>query len=538
MPPKITSALRRFGAAISAFTLAQRTLALIGVAGLVLGAVALGAVLTKPAMSPLFTGLAATDANSIVEQLRADNVPYELGDGGATIMVPEASVYDQRMKAAAAGLPSSTNGGYSLLDKMGVTSSEFQQSVTYKRALEGELAATISSIKGVQNASVQLAIPEQSVFVAEKTDPTASVFVETTNGVTLTTSQVEAIVHLTSAAIDGMAATDVAVIDSTGAVLSAVGIGTQGSIDDSAGSYESRVRLAVQTMLDKVVGVGHATVAVAADINQESAQRTEESFSDPAGAPALSESMTRASDGTGDAATGVLGPDNIAVPGTTEALAAGVTSESLERTNAINKVTESRTIPAGSVARQTVSVALDAAVAGDIDVADISSLVAAAAGIDATRGDQVTVAVMNFSTASATEAAAALAAAVQAEADARTARIMQTAVITAGIVIPFVLGLILYARKSRRQRREEIDPHELSGILSSSTLPINLAGQPSIAPAQTAATAVFPSFTPPPSTEEATDAERQRSDISVLASTQPEKTAEYLRGLMDDRQNT
>src|SRR5690554_7556114 len=62
------------------------------------------------------------DANAIVEQLRTDNVPYELSDGGATILVPEEHVYDQRLKSAAAGLPTSSNGGYSLLDDMGVTS--------------------------------------------------------------------------------------------------------------------------------------------------------------------------------------------------------------------------------------------------------------------------------------------------------------------------------------------------------------------------------------------------------------------------------
>ena len=542
MPPQLTATFRRLGATIAAFTIAQRTLAIIGVAVLVLGAVFLGSLLSKPAMSPLFTGLEAADANSIVEQLRANNVSYEVADGGGTIMVPEANVYDERMKAASAGLPSSSNGGYSLLDKMGVTSSEFQQSVTYKRALEGELAATISSIKGVQNASVRLAIPEQTVFVAEKTDPTASVFVETTNGVTLTTGQVEAIVHLTSAAIDGMAPTDVAVIDATGAVLSAVGTGTSGSTDDAALAYESRVRLAVQAMLDKVVGVGHATVAVAANINQESALRTEESFTDPAGTPALTESTTRASDGTGAAAAaGVLGPDNIAVPTVDGALGLGVTNETVDRTNAINKVTESRTIPAGSVARQTVSVALDAAVAGNLNVAEISALVSSAAGIDATRGDEVTVAVMDFSTLGATEAADALAAADNAAAEAQTAGIIQTAVITAGIVVPFILGLILYARKSRRQSRQEVDPHELSGILSSSTMPISLVGQSSIAPGVgdlTAATAIFPAFTPPPMADDATESERQRNDISVLAGTQPERTADYLRGLMDDRQGS
>ena len=106
-------------------------------------------------------------------------MPYQLTDGGATILVPQDKVYSERLKAASNNLPSSNEGGYSLLDKMGVTSSEFQQDVTYKRAIEGELAKTISSMDGVKAATVQLAIPEKTVFVSEEKDPTASVFVAT-----------------------------------------------------------------------------------------------------------------------------------------------------------------------------------------------------------------------------------------------------------------------------------------------------------------------------------------------------------------------
>src|SRR5690606_36009591 len=130
-----------------------------------------------PTYAPLYTGLAATDASAVVEQLEASGVSYQLADGGATVMVPKDSVYQMRLKTAAAGLPAASDGGYSLLDEMGMGSSEFQQSTTYKRAMEGELAKTISAMKGVETASVQLALPEDTVFVAEKADPTASVFV-------------------------------------------------------------------------------------------------------------------------------------------------------------------------------------------------------------------------------------------------------------------------------------------------------------------------------------------------------------------------
>ncbi|WP_167138808.1 flagellar basal-body MS-ring/collar protein FliF [Diaminobutyricimonas sp. TR449] len=527
MPQQVTSFFARLGQSIRQFTVAQRTIALIGLAVLVLGIAALTTWLAKPAYTPLFSGLNGSDANTIVEQLRADGVSYELTGGGGTILVPEESVYDQRLKAAAAGLPSSSNGGYSLLDEMGVTASEFQQSVTYKRALEGELAATISALDGVKTSSVRLAIPEETVFVSEKTAPTASVFVQTQNGVTLSSDQVQAIVHLTSASIDGMTPENVAVIDAAGTVLSAVGVGAVGGADKQATDYEQRVRGAVQAMLDQVVGPGNATVVVAADVSTESAERIEESFTTPENGPALNESSTVESyEGSGGTAAGVLGPDNIAVPNGGNGQGT-FNSETSTRNNAVNKITESRVIPAGAINRQSVSVALNAAVAGDVSVRNVSDLVAAAAGIDAARGDEVTVEVVPFNTAGAEAAAEALKAAEEAATMEQVMSIVRTAIIALAIILPIVLALILYARRNRNQQREAIELgelHQTHSALDAMTLPIELE-----APAETAVLEPLP--TPAP-----TDIDRKRAEIGSLAERDPARTAEVLRGLMDDRQ--
>ncbi|TFD84896.1 flagellar basal-body MS-ring/collar protein FliF [Cryobacterium serini] len=536
MPRQVTSVFKRLGNAIREFTIAQRTVAIIGVAVLILGIAALSMWVTKPAFTPLFSGLSGEDASSIVEQLRADGVEYELANGGATILVPEANVYDERIKAASTGLPTSSTGGYSLLDSMGVTSSEFQQSVTYKRALEGELAKTIGALDGVQIASVRLAIPEDSVFVSEKNDPTASVFVETENGVSLSNDQVQAIVHLTSASIDGMAAADVAVVDSTGAVLSAVGIGATGGAEQQASDYESRVGTAVQAMLDKVVGAGNATVVVAADMSYESAERVEESFTAPIETPALNESVdTETYTGTGGNAAGVLGAEAaVAADGATDGT---FSSESTTRNNAVNKVTESRTIPAGAITRQTVSVAVDAAAAANLNVADITSLVTSAAGIDAIRGDAVTVEVMAFDTTGAAEAAAALQAAADAAAAKRFADILRVSVITAGIVITLVVSLILYARRSRRQSRESVEIGDLTQVqdaLGEAPTPLSVTASPAtlfLDQGNDTPTRILPTVAFVP-----TDTDIRRAEIDALAQNDPRSTAEFLRGLMDDRQ--
>jgi len=541
MPAPISSVLRRLTHTIREFTIAQRTMAIIGFAVLALGIAALSFWVTRPQLSPLFSGLSGTDANTLVEQLRADGVQYQITGGGGTIMVPEESVYAERLKAAAAGLPSSSTGGYSLLDKMGVTASEFQQNVTYKRAIEGELANTIKAMKGVKTASVQLAIPKDTVFVSEKTDPTASVFIATNNGVTLNDEQVQAIVHLTSSSIDGMKTSDVSVVDAQGLVLSAAGVDVAGSGSKRASDYEERVRSSVQSMLDKVVGPGNATVVVAADVSQNSGQRTAETFTTPDGSPALSESAQN--DGTGrtsgsNGSAGILGPDNIAVPSGTSAAnptagtstgATGATS--VTKNNAINKVTEQTTIPAGSITRQTVSVAVNKAVSG-VNKANLISLVNAAAGIDTTRGDSVAIEIVSFNRAGAADAAKAIAASEAAANADRTAGLIRTALTALAVALPIIIAMFLIFRRFRsrsqedRELQEMTELAELRAMMSDQTRPIALTGtEPPAALTYTQVPLIEPG-----------DTDRKRAEIDALAGTDPERTAEILRGLMDDRQ--
>lgn len=546
MPTEVSAALGRMTNAIREFTVAQRTIAIIGVAVLVLGAAALGIWVTRPTLSPLFSGLSGADASAIVDQLTADGVEYELADGGATIMVPAAQVDAERLKAAANGLPSlESGGGYGLLDSMGVTASEFQQTVTYKRALEGELAKTIEALDGVSTASVRLAIPEQTVFVSEKQDPTASVFIETERGISLSSEQVQAVTHLTSASVDGLTPNNVAVVSADGTVLSAVGTGATGSTDQQSSDYEERVRTAVQSMLDKVVGVGNATVVVAADMSLESAQRVEETFENPDGSPVLSESTTSENYGAGadGTATGVLGPDNIAVPSTT---AGGATdgsylNETATRNNAINKVTETRIIPAGTISRQTVSVAVNADAAAGIDEKAINALVTAAAGINVERGDSVNVELVSFTTVGAEEAATALKAAKEAEATDNMTKIITAGVITAGALIGLII-LLLAAKGARKRRAAAIELGVLQAEEAAARLqavdPLDLP-RLDAPPAPRSIAPTSPAFFDPTLAVQAEPVgiDRMRADIDALAESNPEKAAEYLRTLMDDRQN-
>lgn len=518
MPRQISVVWKRISDTVRGFSFAQKTLTVLGVLVLVLGGVGLAAWLTRPNYVPLFSGISASDASAISDQLHTDNVPYQLSDGGSTILVPETDVYAARLKAAGAGLPAAPNQGYSLLDNMGVTTSQFQETVTYQRAMEGELANTIDAMNGVTEASVKLAIPQQTVFTDKQQDPTASVFVKLTPGTTLSSGQVQAIVHLVSASTVGMKPTDVSVVDSAGNTLSAVGGNPAGGAAVQASSYDSKVQNSVQQMLDKVLGPGNSTIVVSAVINAATMTKTTKTQTVPSGAPASSTSeqkQTYTGSGTpGSLASGLLGTTTT----TTGSSGTGsYTSDNLVKDNALNSVTEKQQIPAGSVTDQSISVAVNrsAASASHVGVNQIKALVAAAAGVNTARGDALSVQLVNFSTANALAAKQALA---QANAQARATQIQQwiqdgsiaLGVILAGLAVAFLV------RRARRSTGSEVVPIDFGNDFMTSEFTATPVVRAQPEPLAAAAPAVG----------------SRRSEIQRLAEDDPQKAAEYLRGLM------
>jgi flagellar M-ring protein FliF len=185
MKDRVLTVAKRVTGTFAAFTPGQKAVTLLGVVALVLGGVLFANWAAKPTYAPLFSNLSSTDASAIVDKLNSSGTTYQLADGGTTIMVPQGQVYDLRLKMSGQGLPAQSDTGYSLLDKQGVTTSDFMQNVDYQRALEGELGKTIKSINGVQAAAVHLAIPQKDVFATDSQKPTASVLVTTGLGHTL-----------------------------------------------------------------------------------------------------------------------------------------------------------------------------------------------------------------------------------------------------------------------------------------------------------------------------------------------------------------
>ena len=216
------------------------------------------------------------------------------------------------------------------------------------------------------------------------------------------------------------------------------------------------------------------------------------------------------------------------MPNSTAGAGTGSESSKITKNNAVDKTTENTTIPAGTVQRQSLSVAIDTKAAAKIDAATLTDMVATAAGINTQRGDRVTLKVVPFSTSQADAAKAALDAA-KAEANAAaTAQTWKTLTIGALALLVLLAAVILYARKNRRQVREIVDLGEQSGpVVNIDPLPLDPSPR----------TAALPSIPAPVElpVAEATDSDAKRASLEALAESDPAKTAGLLRSLMDDR---
>jgi flagellar M-ring protein FliF len=525
MPAVLAGPLARIRSVLSTISLGQKVVIGLLAVGLLLGGFFFYRWITAPTYAPLFSNLASTDASAIVDELNSEGVSYQLADGGSTIMVPNDQVYDLRLTMSGKGLPAGQDTGYALLDQQGITTSEFQQQVTYQRAIEGELEKTLEALKGVNTAVVHIAMPKDEVFVTDQGKPTASVLLDLAAGTSLTGEQITAVTNLVSSSIEGMDPSDVTVADSTGKVLSAAGQVTTAAGDQRSQmeqEYESRLAANAQKILDGVLGADHAIVSVRADLDLSQSSSTSETYSYNQGTPPVSsQSSNESYTGNGTATGGVLGPENTADATTGGGNSTYNKSETTDN-NAVDKTTTTTEQAPGTINRLTVSVVMDGTVAGNLNQQQVQSLIGNAVGLDTARGDAITVAAMPFDTTAAKQAQAEIDAAKKADQQAQMWSLIRTGAIGLGILL-VILVVWLRSRRSREDD-EEYEPLELDDDMLAELERLRVSSTREERPEiDTAALEL-----------EAAERARVRTEISSMVAEKPDEVAAMLRGWLSE----
>jgi flagellar M-ring protein FliF len=265
----------------------QRVSILIATLAVLGGLGALAFWSSRAEYSLLYGKLDEGEAAKVIAALDEAKVPYEISRGGGAIMVPADKVYQVRMQMAGKGIPRGEGVGFEIFDKANFGISDFVQRANYTRAVQGELARTISQLDQVETARVMIVMPENRLLTDAQRKPTASVFVRVKGNGQLPSSAVNSIRFLVANSVEGLQANNVSVVDNMGNVLS------QNDDNDSVAglsnnqltarrNFEQYLSKKAEGMLEKVLGPGQAVVRVSAEINWDSTTRTEEKF-DPDG---------------------------------------------------------------------------------------------------------------------------------------------------------------------------------------------------------------------------------------------------------------
>ena len=405
----------------------------------------------------LFGNLSARDAASMTEELDRMKLPYRLGGDGTFILVDKAAVPATRLKLMSKDIPLHGAVGFELFNNADFGMTEFAQKINYQRALQGELTRTILSLQEIESARVHIAFPEEGLFKHDQSKAKASITLAMKPGEALRPEQVAGIQRLVAASVTGISADDVTIVNEHGVAL------TRAAIDGDAGSAaatdlkhdieQALVRKAT-LMLDKTVGAGRAVVSVDATLDMDQVRVTKEDVTHPPAA-------------AGDQPAGVVvrqretTKDDNGATSTQRESVGGNTQRETEYQ--VGRRVEQVVSQPGSIRRLQVV----AVVQGGLSQAQqdqIRTVLGAAVGASADRGDQVVVQSVDLVAVPAPATASAAAVPATAEpvrvvAHAPASNTLLVVLPALMLIVLLVLAVLLLRRPTdRRSASPRIEP--------------------------------------------------------------------------------
>lgn len=389
--------------------------------GLLIFFIFVSAKVSQPSMSILYSDLTTADSSDISGKLQESGIAFTISPDGSRVFVPQNEIGKARMLLAQAGLPNGGSMGYELFDKQsGFGTTSFVQNINQVRALQGELAKTISSLDPVQYAKVHIVLPQRELFSRDNREASASVTLKLAASSRLSTQQIYGVQNLVANAVPGLSPKNVTIID-TEANLLARGDESDGDTvmglkaEEMRRSYEKRMTQAIEDLVGRTVGLNKVRAHVTADLDFDRISTNDEIY-DPEGQVVRS-TQTISEDSlerNASANQGTTIENNL--PGLGGAFDVNAepsiqNNRSEEITNfEISKTIRSTVRESGEVRRLSVAVLVDGRYATDEEgnktyaprsekeLDQIAALVRSAVGFDANRGDTIEVVNMQFAT--------------------------------------------------------------------------------------------------------------------------------------------
>ncbi len=370
----------------------------------------------QPDYQVLFNQVDDQEISEVASVLDSAQIPYKLNMGSGAILVDSGELSRARLLLASKGLPRSSATGFDILEKDdGFGISQFREKARYHRALEGELAQSISSIRSVRSARVHLALPKQSVFVRKRTKPTASVVVDLYAGRVLEMGQVAAVVHMVASSIPNLESSQVTVIDQAGRLLTTQDSGSEMALSVRQLEYirnlENNYVERIQNILVPIMGIGKVRAQVSAKVDFTTFEETTEDYTPEEGA-VRSEQLRDERSGqlSSEGVPGALSNNAEALNASKEQSGEGYQNSHKTRNYELDRTVRHTKKAPGALQNISIAVVVDepmvaaaAPAEGEAaaaptrralteeEMAQIRSLVVEAVGFDQERGDTLTV---------------------------------------------------------------------------------------------------------------------------------------------------
>jgi flagellar M-ring protein FliF len=379
--------------------------------GIVAALVIMVKLASAPSYTTMLTGLDPAETGKITSALDSSGVGYEIKNNGTALAVDKGKVAQARIALAEQGLPAKGQPGFELFDKQKLGASDFQQKVTYQRALEGQIATTIGQVQGVGGATVSLVLPEDQLFSEDQTPATAAVLLNGPSS-NLDPSAVRGIASLVSSSVKGLKAQNVSITDSTGQLLwptSEASAANGGAVSKLTAQtrYNASLQGSLDAMLAQTLGAGKARVQVSSDLNVDKSTLDKLTYAKK-GVPLKQTNESERLRGGGSTAGGAAGSSSN-LPSYAASGAGGGNSnyqrKSTQTDFGVDKTVQRTKVAPGQINRLSVGLVVDKSVP-PAQVAQLKNAVSAAAGIDAKRGDVLNVSQVAFAKPATTAPAA------------------------------------------------------------------------------------------------------------------------------------
>ena len=168
----------------------------------------------------IYSNMDLKDSALVITRLKELKIPYQIKDEGRSVAVPRGRADEARLGLAEKNLPSGGSVGWEIFDQARLGATDFDRRIQFIRAISGELSRTINRISAVEDARVQIVIPETRLFEVSKAPVTASVLLKMNPGESLTTRQVNGIMYLVASSVENLKPENITIIDTNGNILS------------------------------------------------------------------------------------------------------------------------------------------------------------------------------------------------------------------------------------------------------------------------------------------------------------------------------